>query len=101
MDKRARNRHNEAMTVCKHVRYTGRVQGVGFRYTVQGLAEQFPVAGYVRNLPDGSVEVVAEGSADQVEAFLAAIDQRMAAYIRKRVVSDEAPGGHEGFRIRF
>ena len=58
------------MTVCKRVYYSGRVQGVGFRYTAQGLAADYTVAGYVRNLPNGDVELVAEGPADQVDAFL-------------------------------
>jgi len=46
------------MMVCKLVRYRGCVQGVGFRYTARRLAEGFPVAGYVRNLSSGEVELV-------------------------------------------
>ncbi len=88
-------------TVCKHVLYSGRVQGVGFRYTVQHLAERFPVAGYVRNLPSGQVELVAEGPVDQVELFLAAVADRMAEYIDASAVKEEMPAGHKGFRIRY
>jgi acylphosphatase len=88
------------MIVCKHVRYSGRVQGVGFRYTTQRLAGSFPVSGYVRNLPDGEVELVAEGVPDQVEAFLAAVARRMAGYVTHAQVEDAAVGGHQGFRIR-
>jgi acylphosphatase len=88
------------MTICRHVRYTGRVQGVGFRYTAQWLAERFPVGGYVRNLPDGSVELVAQGEAEQVDAFLAAVAERMAGYIERTEVREETPGGYHGFRIR-
>jgi acylphosphatase len=55
------------MTVCKRVYYSGRVQGVGFRYAAQGLAEDFDVSGYVRNLPGGDVELVAEGPVEQVD----------------------------------
>ena len=88
------------MTVCKRVYYSGRVQGVGFRYTAQGLAADYPVAGYVRNLPNGDVELVAEGPADQVDAFLAAIADRMASCIERTTVQDQTPGGHQGFRIR-
>jgi acylphosphatase len=88
------------MTVCKHVTYAGRVQGVGFRYTARQIAEGFAVGGYVRNLPGGSVELVAEGAADQVDAFLAAVAQRMAAYIRHTQVRDEPTGGYRDFRIR-
>jgi acylphosphatase len=88
------------MTVCKRVLYSGRVQGVGFRYTAQALAAGYPVAGYVRNLPTGEVELVAEGEDSVVEAFLAAVAQRMAGYISKTTVQDAAPTGQRGFRIR-
>src|SRR5207245_6186322 len=48
-------------TVSRHVYYSGQVQGVGFRYTAQQLAAGFAVSGFVRNLPNGDVELVAEG----------------------------------------
>jgi acylphosphatase len=86
--------------VCKHVVYTGQVQGVGFRYTAQHVAEGFAVAGYVKNLPDGSVELVAQGEADPVDAFLRAISKRMSGYIERADVRDETPGNFQGFRIR-
>ena len=53
--------------------YSGRVQGVGFRYTVKSLVRGFEVTGAVRNLPDGRVELVAEGERDELAAFQAAI----------------------------
>jgi acylphosphatase len=86
--------------VCKRVLYSGRVQGVGFRYTAQGLAAGSPVAGYVRNLPTGEVELVAEGEADAVQGFLDAVARRMANYITATAVEDCAPAGHRGFHIR-
>jgi len=89
------------MTVCKHVFYSGRVQGVGFRYTAQNVAEDFEVAGYVRNLPDGTVEVLAEGSPQQVDAFLTALAQRMAGYIEQTRVVEEGPSGAKDFRVRY
>ena len=49
--------------------YAGRVQGVGFRYTVRAVANGFEVTGMVRNLPDGRVELAAEGAGDELEAF--------------------------------
>ena len=88
------------MTVGKRVNYSGRVQGVGFRYTAQRLAQGFDVSGYVRNLPGGDVELVVEGPADQVDGFLAALAGRMAGYIEKATSRDESPGGHKGFIIR-
>jgi acylphosphatase len=89
------------MNVCKRVRYFGRVQGVGFRYTVNGLAKGYAVAGHVRNLADGSVELVAEGAADQVQGLLAAIHRRMAGYIERDTITDEAPTGFHSFHIRI
>lgn len=86
--------------ICKRVLYSGRVQGVGFRYTAQALAEGYPVAGYVRNLSSGEVELVVEGEDSIVEAFLAAVAQRMAGYIRNTTVQDVAASGQRGFRIR-
>ena len=88
------------MIVCKRVLYSGRVQGVGFRYTTQSLAANYAVAGSVRNLPSGEVELVAEGEDRVVEAFLAAVTQRMAGYISNTTVQDAAPNGQRDFRIR-
>jgi len=89
------------MAVCKHAYYSGRVQGVGFRYTTERLAERFPVTGYVRNLPNGDVEVVAEGEPEQVEAFLGAVAGRMVNYIAQARVQDEPPGGYQDFTVRY
>ena len=89
------------MTVCKHVYYSGHVQGVGFRYTAQGLAAGYKVAGFVRNLRNGDVELLAEGPADQVEAFLAKLAQRMAAYIQQVHERDEPPSGLNGFQVSY
>lgn len=89
------------MKACKRVYYAGRVQGVGFRYTAQQLAERFPVAGYVRNLPSGQVELVAEGSAADVDALLGAVARRMADYIDNVTVEDDTPSGYTGFTIRY
>ena len=85
---------------CKRVIYSGRVQGVGFRYTAHGLAAGHPIAGYVRNLPNGDVELVTEGEDSAVEAFLSVVAQRMAGYISETTVQDAAPTGQRGFRIR-
>ncbi len=57
------------------VHYSGRVQGVGFRITVRQLACGYEVVGTVRNLPDGRVELIAEGARDELEAFLRGIDE--------------------------
>ena len=82
--------------------YTGRVQGVGFRYTVQSLARGRPITGYVRNLSDGSVELVAQGDVSAINAFLADIVARFGANIghcERRPVAGAEP--FEKFEIRF
>jgi len=86
----------------REVFYSGDVQGVGFRYTTRSLAGRFAVSGFVRNLPDGRVELVAEGAAGEVRRFLDAIRKTMRAYIR-RAVEKEGPatGEFDGFEIRF
>lgn len=63
--------------------FTGHVQGVGFRYQVREVAKGFEVTGFVQNLPDGRVQLEAEGSAGEVREFLAAVEERMEGYIRK------------------
>jgi acylphosphatase len=62
--------------------YSGRVQGVGFRATTCGIAPRFSVVGYVRNQPDGTVELVARGELAEVAEFLAAVQQRLASQIQ-------------------
>lgn len=56
-----------------HSFYEGRVQGVGFRYTVKSVATGFELTGIVRNLADGRVELICEGSRTELEAFQQAI----------------------------
>lgn len=89
------------MEICRNVHYWGRVQGVGFRATVQEIADRHAVTGFVRNLPEGEVEVVVAGEADEVGRFLAAIDQRMARFIRGSRIDDEPKQAFRGFEIRM
>ena len=73
----------------RRVFFSGRVQGVGFRFTCQSLARGFEVAGFVRNLPDGRVELVAEGESGELDAFLASIRHEMSTYIRSVTAEPE------------
>jgi acylphosphatase len=81
--------------------YSGSVQGVGFRYTVKSVAAGFEVTGTVRNLPDGRVELAAEGDRDELEAFIEAIrDSGLGHFIRKEEVSwGESRNELRGFEI--
>ena len=81
--------------------YSGRVQGVGFRYTTRQIAERFDVTGYVQNLPDGSVRLVSEGEVDELDRFLAAVQgelERYIAHIQSRV--SQATGEFQEFHVR-
>jgi acylphosphatase len=81
--------------------FSGRVQGVGFRYTARSIARGFDVKGYVRNLPDRRVEVVAEGQADEIDRFLAEIGQKMEGFIKNRTDDDSpATGEFSDFGVR-
>jgi acylphosphatase len=86
-----------------HVFYSGRVQGVGFRYTVRELACGYEVTGFVRNLPDGRVELVAEGEQKEVRAFLDCIRSgELSHYIRGADEQWTEPTGEfRRFEIRF
>ncbi len=87
--------------LCKRVHYSGTVQGVGFRMTTRRIASQFAVGGYVRNLPDGRVELVVAGDADEIERFLAAVAERMAGYVDGHRIFDEATQSFDSFEIRM
>ncbi|MDB5320460.1 MAG: putative Acylphosphate phosphohydrolase [Phycisphaerales bacterium] len=83
----------KATSVSPHRRtcyFSGRVQGVGFRYTVHNLAMPHDVRGYVRNLPDGRVELVMEGPDQEMNQLLDSIRQKMTHFIRQ-VDTQEGP----------
>jgi len=66
-----------------HIYYSGRVQGIGFRYTVQDIGNSLKVCGWVKNLNDGRVEVLAEAEEDTLSNFLEQINQRFSRYIEE------------------
>ncbi len=81
--------------------YSGRVQGVGFRYAVKSTATGFELTGTVRNLDDGRVELVAEGTAAELKDFQRAIqDSQVGRFIRNEVVTEtDAKNEFRGFEI--
>jgi acylphosphatase len=86
----------------REVHYDGRVQGVGFRYTVRHIASRYPVTGFVENLPDGRVHLIAEGDRDNLEEFLHDIKAAMSANIGRQLVDKLAASGEfTGFEIRL
>jgi len=83
------------------IHFAGRVQGVGFRASTEHLAAGFAVTGYVRNLSDGRVELVAEGTAEELSGLVREIQARLGQYIRQQTqTTDPASGEWGDFSIR-
>lgn len=85
-----------------HAYYSGNVHGIGFRFTAVDIARRHKVSGWVKNLYDGGVEVVAEGEETVLKNFLTALKNEMSHYIHEEKFSWEpATGEFAGFQIRF
>ena len=86
-----------------HVFFGGRVQGVGFRYTAEAIAQKLGLTGWVKNLPDGRVEIVCEGSKEKIAELLSGIrDGTLARYIQKTdCVWEDPTNEYEDFRVEF
>ena len=82
--------------------YSGRVQGVGFRYVTHNISRRHNVSGHVKNLPDGTVEVIVAGPASEVSNFTAEVAEAMQGYIAESYsepyVSRET---FHGFHVRY
>jgi acylphosphatase len=89
-------------TVQAKVLYAGEVQGVGFRWRATRTADPYEVTGFVRNLPDGRVELVAEGERGELERFLAEVARRTEGLVASAEVEwAAAAGGFEDFGVRY
>lgn len=82
--------------------YSGRVQGVGFRWQVKNLSGDFEVAGFVRNLSDGTVELLVEGKEQETRGMIAKVDAELRDYWHSKV-EDRREGGpqYEDFSIDY
>ncbi len=88
--------------ISLQVFYEGNVQGVGFRWSIRHIAKGFEVTGWVRNLPDGRVELQINGQESEARAFLDGVMQsELRAHIRKQTeIKLEEPVRARGFEIR-
>ena len=94
--------HDDSLMISLQIIFEGNVQGIGFRWSVKHVAKGFDVTGWVRNLPDGRVELQASGEEGEVRAFVEAIGQSdLRAHIRKQTESLLTdPPRARGFEIR-
>ncbi|MBN3039263.1 MAG: acylphosphatase [Candidatus Omnitrophica bacterium] len=98
-EKETRKQHENRRV---HVFYSGRVQGVGFRFTVERLAAGLELRGWVRNLSDGRVEMVCEGRESGLVRILEKIDSSFSGYIRQKDINWKPYSGEfSNFDIRF
>lgn len=90
------------MKIAEKITFIGRVQGVGFRFTAFNIAKRNLITGHVRNLPDGSVEMVAQGYSQDIEDCINDLKDTFQAYIQK-IVQDDIPFNPDlnDFKIAF
>jgi acylphosphatase len=89
--------------VRAHVIFSGTVQGVGFRYTCRSYADDLKLTGWVKNLADGRVELMAEGPRNTVDQLIKSIDRHFDGYIRDKDIDihDTTGLSFSDFRIAF
>jgi acylphosphatase len=88
--------------ICKHIIFTGRVQGVGFRFTALDMARRYRINGFVRNLFNGTVEMVAQGNPEAVSGCIRDINESFSGYISDTRI-EEIPTNprYKDFKITF
>ena len=83
-----------------HIFFSGTVQGVGFRYTTRHIAADLNLKGWVRNLPDGRVEMVVEGAKEIIEELCARLIKRFDGFIQNREIDyTEAAPHYKNFEV--
>ncbi len=90
----------DTVKIARLVHYAGSVQGVGFRYTAHSIARHYPVAGWVRNLPDGRVQLLVEGAEADVNACLKEIRDYWGEMISDEAIERRESAGLSGFDVR-
>ena len=87
---------------ARHVIFIGRVQGVGFRFTALRIAQRHQLTGFVRNLPDGTVEMLAQGPARDIDDCIQDIKDYFGDYLRETRIQEIPPDPkYRDFRITF
>jgi len=87
---------------ARHIIFTGRVQGVGFRFTALNVANRYGLAGLVRNLPDGTVEMIAQGTETDINDCIRDITESFSGYVKNTKITEVPPNPAYGeFKITF
>ena len=88
--------------VAKHIIFSGSVQGVGFRFTAHRMAGRHQLTGYVRNLPDGTVEMLAQGPAEDIDDCIRDIQNCLTSHVREVKTVEVPPNPtYKDFKITF
>ena len=87
---------------AKHIVFTGRVQGVGFRFTAFNIANRYQLSGLVRNIADGAVEMIAQGPANDIDDCIQDIKESLRDYIKETKIEEVAFNPqYTDFKITF
>ncbi len=82
--------------------FSGVVQGVGFRFSARNLAAKYKIKGWVMNLSDGRVKLLAEGQREDLDNFLQDLRNEFKRYIDDDILQEkEASGNYKDFKIKF
>ena len=88
--------------VAKHIIFSGTVQGVGFRFTAHRIANRYQLTGFVRNLPDGNVEMLAQGQPEDIDNCIQDIKESLGGYVRETQIEEIPPDPrYMEFKITF
>jgi len=88
--------------IAKHIIFSGRVQGIGFRFTAFNIANRYELSGFVRNLPDGTVEMLVQGNPDGITNCIRDIQESFTGYITETKIEDTTPAPqYKTFKITF
>ena len=87
--------------IAKHIIFSGRVQGVGFRFTAHRIGLRYELTGYVRNLPDGSVEMLAQGHPDDITDCLRDLGESFPGIRKTKITDTEINFRYTDFKITF
>ena len=87
---------------AKHIIFIGRVQGVGFRFTAHGAASRHQLTGFVRNVWDGTVEMLAQGRSEDIDDCIQDIKEYFAGYLKETKIEEIPPDPkYTDFKITF